>query len=105
VSEEQGYPTHVPVVRKRHPMLPGPEIETVCARCGEDWPCGLNREQERSKAQAAIIAGLRYAISSALCLVAEGPEVMRSAALRDEVEKVLLSTLKMGDAAALEQSK
>ena len=73
-----------------------------CQRETEDALASFVQAGKRSKAQAAIIAGLRNAISSALCLVAEGPEVMRSAALRDEVEKVLLSTLKMGDLAALE---
>ena len=76
--------------------------------CGKKWPCdgqGYPAGCAKCAAQAAIIAGLRHAISSALCLVAEGPEVMRSAPLRDAVEKVLLSTLKMGDMAALEQSK
>lgn len=31
--------SHVPIIQKNHPMLPGPETSNVCVRCKTEWPC------------------------------------------------------------------
>ena len=56
---------HVPLVQKRHPMLPpqpdGKDVDTVCAQCGELWPCTVTELLEalkRSQLRLLLLAGV-----------------------------------------------
>lgn len=47
--------SHMPIIRKRHPMLPKgarPDTWSECAKCGEDWPC----EVEVLKAKVHVLS-------------------------------------------------
>jgi len=36
--------SHFPLIRDRHPMLPGEDrVEIVCANCNETWPCEFSK--------------------------------------------------------------
>lgn len=53
---------HVPLVQKRHPMLPdGGTVETVCARCHESWPCTVEVLLEAAYAAMEYDAAIKQA--------------------------------------------
>lgn len=52
--------SHIPIVRKRHCMLPkaaAQDVWTECAHCGENWPCEVIRLRDRIEVALALIAG------------------------------------------------